>query len=174
MNSVPAAEKTSTREVTSPLSADIHLLGDLLGQVIREQHGDKAFELVEQVRAVAKTRRGGDEAATTELTAIINGLDLDSKRILIKAFGNYFQLINIAEDLQRIRVLRQREIDGKVDESVGAAIQTLREAGVSAEDVRKLLNRVSIRLVLTAHPSEAKRKEVLIGRGSKTPISPPD
>lgn len=155
-------EKTSTREIVTPLSSDIRLLGNLLGNVIREQQGDPAFNLVEQVRAVAKARRGGDQQATEQLISIISGLELDSKRVLIKAFSNYFQLINIAEDLQRIRTLRQREESGRIDESVTSAIHALKEVGLSAAEVQALLKRVSIRLVLTAHPSEAKRKEVLI------------
>jgi phosphoenolpyruvate carboxylase len=160
--SPPARDKTPTREIVTPLSSDIRLLGNLLGNVIREQHGDAAFDLVEEVRAVAKARRSGDPQATDQLIHIISGLGLESKRVLIKAFSNYFQLINIAEDLQRIRTLRQREETGRIDESIMAAIQTLKDAGLEAAGVRALLNRLSIRLVLTAHPSEAKRKEVLI------------
>ncbi len=156
------SEKTSTREIANPLSNDIRLLGNLLGNVIREQHGEAAFELVEKVRAVAKARRSGDPKAADELTRIISNVDLEQKRVLIKAFGNYFQLINIAEDLQRIRVLRQREMDGRTSESIEEAVKRLHDAGLNADDVRALLDKISIRLVLTAHPSEAKRKEVLI------------
>src|SRR5450432_1979045 len=151
------------------MSVDIKLLGNLLGEIIREQHGDEAFALVEKIRAQAKARResaqiAGDQSAaeTGELAAEINGLDLDAKRILIKAFSNYFQLINIAEDQQRIRVLRQREMNGVVDESIDAAVRELRGAGMDAAAMRSLLNRLCVRLVLTAHPSEAKRKEVLV------------
>src|SRR5689334_14966779 len=156
------SEKTQTREIANPLSNDIRLLGNLLGNVIREQHGVAAFDLVEKVRAVAKARRSGDPKAADELTAIIGGTDLEQKRVLIKALGNYFQLINIAEDLQRIRVLRQRELEGRASESIDEAVKRLHEAGLDADAVRKLLDKISIRLVLTAHPSEAKRKEVLI------------
>jgi phosphoenolpyruvate carboxylase len=152
----------STREPTNALSADIRLLGNLLGMVIREQHGDGALELVERVRATAKARRNEEPGAAAELAARIHSLDLDAKRILIKAFSNYFQLINIAEDLQRIRTLRQRESEGRVSESITDAVSTLHKAGLSAEQVRTLLDNISVRLVLTAHPSEAKRKEVLI------------
>ncbi len=155
-------DKTYTREMTSPLSADIRFLGGLLGTVIQEQHGDAAFDLVEQVRAIAKARRSGEAGATDQLTGIISGLNLEQKRILIKAFGNYFQLINIAEDLQRIRTLRQREREGLLDESLGSAIDHLKRTGLSAAEMRAILQRMNIRLVLTAHPSEAKRKEVLI------------
>lgn len=154
---------TITTERFSPLSADIHLLGNLLGEIIREQHGEEAFNLVERIRASAKARREtGDPARTRELAEMIDALDLEARRVLIKAFSNYFQLINIAEDQQRVRILRQREAEGELDESVDEAIRLLHEAGVTAEGVQKLLDQVRVRLVLTAHPSEAKRKEVLI------------
>ena len=151
-----------TMELSSALSADIRLLGNLLGQIIRQQHGDDAFELVEKVRRNAKARRKGDEKATDSLASTISGLDLEHKQILIKAFGNYFQLINIAEDEQRIRVLRQREAAGQLDETIAGAVDDLVAAGLSAADLDALIERISIRLVLTAHPSEAKRKEVLV------------
>jgi phosphoenolpyruvate carboxylase len=149
-------------DLTQALSADIKLLGNLLGLVIRQQHGDEAFDLVEQIRADAKARRSHDPDASANLMATITDLDLDSKRVLIKAFSNFFQLINIAEDQQRIRVLRRRESEGKLRESIDEAIRTLKYNGINAEAVRALLEKLSIRLVLTAHPSEAKRKEVLV------------
>lgn len=144
------------------LSADIRLLGDMLGTIIREQHGDEALELVEEIRKNAKNRRVGDTEAAEALKARIASLDIDSRRILVKAFSNYFQLINIAEDQQRIRVLRQRESDGHLAESIDDAIRRLHESGFTAEQMRALLNRMRVRFVLTAHPTEAKRKEILI------------
>jgi phosphoenolpyruvate carboxylase len=153
---------TSTDLTTPALSADIRLLGNLLGVVIREQHGDTAFDLVEHIRASAKDRRRGNDEATAQMIRTIRHLSLDSRRVLIKAFSNYFQLINIAEDQQRIRVLRQREGSGHLDESIYDAVSTLHEAGITAEQMQALLNQLRVRLVLTAHPSEAKRKEVLI------------
>ncbi|NDJ84840.1 MAG: phosphoenolpyruvate carboxylase [Chloroflexi bacterium] len=147
---------------TTALSADIRLLGNLLGTIIREQHGDAALDLVERVRAMAKARRSGDPDATTALEALIGQLDLEAQRILIKAFGNYFQLINIAEDQQRIRTLRQREEHGHLRESVDAALQQLKAEGVSVSTVRQILSKMALSLVLTAHPSEAKRQEVLL------------
>lgn len=149
-------------DTPSALSADIKLLGGLLGVIIREQHGDPAFETVERVRLNAKARRGGDLMAHHTLTADIEALDLPGKRVLIKAFSNYFQLINIAEDQQRIRVLRQRERDDGLRESMGAAVALLKESGLAAADLRALLDRLGVRLVMTAHPTEAKRQEVLV------------
>jgi phosphoenolpyruvate carboxylase len=148
----------------SRLSDDIRYLGTLLGNVIRLQHGEEALQLVEDIRAQARQRR--DQAqqpgASSALARQITSLDLEAKRILIKAFANYFQLINIAEDQQRLRVLRQREMQGHPSESIGEAVATLRDAGLSAAEVRHLLHTLCVRLVLTAHPSEAKRKEVLV------------
>ncbi len=158
---MPSITDTSSG-IFNPLSADIKLLGNLLGVVIREQHGDAAFETVERVRQSAKARRGGDLMAHTELTNIISGLDLDQKRVLIKAFSNYFQLINIAEDQQRIRVLRQREEEDRLTESIEEAVAALHRAGVTADEMRALLGRIRVRLVMTAHPTEAKRKELLV------------
>jgi len=151
-------------DLANALSADVRLLGGLLGNIIREQQGESAFQLVEDVRARSRERRKtpSDPAATAQLASLIENLDLNSTRVLIKAFGNYFQLINIAEDQQRIRVLRQREAAGKHGESIGAAVKTLVEGGLSAAEMRALLNKLGVRLVLTAHPSEAKRKEILI------------
>lgn len=149
-------------DTPNALSADIRLLGNLLGMVIWEQHGQEALDLVERVRAAAKARRANQPGAAENLTGIIGGLDLESWRILVKAFGSYFQLINIAEDQQRIRVLRQREAEDRHDETIEAAVRDLHAAGVSAGDIHALLEHLRVRLVLTAHPSEAKRKEVLI------------
>src|SRR4030095_8493114 len=150
-------------ESLSQLGADIRLLGNLLGEVIREQHGDGAFDLVERVRAQARSRRehAPDAAPTLALAATIDALSLDEHNVLIKAFSNYFQLINIAEDQQRVRVLRQREAAGVLGESLDAAIRSLSASGITAAKMRDILDRLQVRLVLTAHPSEAKRTEVL-------------
>ncbi len=149
-------------DTTTALSADIKLLGSLLGTIIREQNGSDALELVERVRKLAKARRGGDADAHGELISLIDALDDKQLRVLTKAFSNYFQLINIAEDLQRIRVLREREAAGDLSESVDEALRELKAKGVTAAEVRDMLQNMEVRLVLTAHPSEAKRKEILI------------
>ncbi len=146
----------------STLSRDIHTLGNLLGLIIQEQAGADAYHLVEEVRAVSKARRNGDAQAAFQLADRLESLPLESKNILIKAFSNYFQLINIAEDLQRIRVIRQREASDTLKESIVSAIRTLHEHGKTAAEIRALLHQTRLRLVLTAHPSEAKRQEILI------------
>jgi phosphoenolpyruvate carboxylase len=102
------ADHDASSVLQSLLSRDIRALGALLGNVIRWQHGEAALQLVEDIRAQARQRRANTSQldASQVLAQHIAALDLDAKRILIKAFANYFQLINIAEDQQRLRVLR--------------------------------------------------------------------
>ncbi len=147
---------------SSPLSQDIRTLGNWLGVIIQEQNGMGAYDLVEEVRAMSKARREGDADAAFQLANRLENLPLDAKNVLIKAFSNYFQLINIAEDLQRIRVIRQREAQGTLKESIVAAIGALKSSGKTAREIRALLEKSRLRLVLTAHPSEAKRQEILV------------
>ncbi len=147
---------------SSPISVDVRLLGSLLGRVIREQHGDASFQLVEDIRTIAKARRSGDPDATDKLVDTIRSANLEQKNILIKAFSNYFQLINIAEDQERIRVLRDREQKGTLSEYLFDALEHLRAKGMSEMRVRQLFEQLRLRFVLTAHPSEAKRTEILV------------
>ena len=147
----------------SALSRDIHLLGNLLGELIVEQHGEEALRLVEDIRKLAIRRRAEDDPALLdELWRRVLALNAGEREILVKAFSNYFQLINIAEDIQRARVLRQRERGGIVRESVADALRSLLAAGLGAADLAGIFDNLRVRLVLTAHPSEAKRKEMLV------------
>ncbi len=144
------------------LRRDIRLLGDLLGQIIREQNGDAGFDLVEDVRKTAIARRNGDSDAAERLIKIITETNLMQKRMLTKAFSSYMQLTNIAEDLHRIRTLRRREQRRGLSESTRRAVEELAESGITTSQMAELISKIRVRLVLTAHPSEAKRQEVLI------------
>lgn len=146
------------------ISDDIYLLGDLLGEVIRAQAGDDAFDLEEDVRAMAKAHRAGDTAAGDRLAATIQELSVEDASLLIRAFTSYFQLINLSEDNERVRRIRRREAGSYPAPRRGSileAMQMLKEAGRSADDIRALFERAEVRLVMTAHPTEARRRTVL-------------
>ena len=146
------------------LSHNIHLLGDLLGQVISELETPELFETEERIRALAKARRGGGSVAAEQLQAEVSSLLNGDARVVAAAFAAYFDLVNLAEEQQRVRLLRQREdafFPEPILESIGEALATLKENGVSPEEMSTLLENLSIELVLTAHPTEARRRTVL-------------
>jgi phosphoenolpyruvate carboxylase len=146
------------------LSQNIHLLGDLLGKVISELESPAIFETEERIRALAKARRSGDVVAAEGLYKEVSALPDEGARVIAAAFAAYFDLVNLAEENQRVRLLRQREeasYPEPVQESVGEAVGILKERGVTREQMSALLEELSIELVLTAHPTEARRRTVL-------------
>lgn len=147
------------------LSADIHLLGDLLGAAIRRLAGETAFQLVEEVRAATKQLRSQPSVEQArQLRDRLDKLSLAELRTLIRAFSVYFDLINLAEQQARIRAIRLRilaQTDEPMAESPEAALRLMRANGVTADQIAALLKRASISLVFTAHPSEARRRTIL-------------
>ncbi|HET7295181.1 MAG TPA: phosphoenolpyruvate carboxylase [Vicinamibacteria bacterium] len=157
------APETGAPAPRDTLSEQIHLLGDMLGDTIVEQEGSGLFALVEEIRALAKAHRGGDAVASERLAAVVGGLSLAEAHGVAKAFAAYFQLVNLAEEQERVRVLRQRASAGEasLDETFGEAVATLRRQGLSADEVQELLRRLLVMPVFTAHPTEAKRRTIL-------------
>jgi phosphoenolpyruvate carboxylase len=147
------------------LSAAIHYLGDLLGETIRTQSGAEAFELEEHVRGLAKRLRAtGDPAAERELQQIASQLSIPEASDLIRAFTHYFGLVNLAEQLERLRVLRQRELaqpETPRRESIHAAMAEIAAAGVPGGAVAAALGDMSLIPVFTAHPTESQRRTAL-------------
>jgi phosphoenolpyruvate carboxylase len=145
------------------LSDDVHLLAGLLGEVLRGSGGERAFLQTETARKLAKDLRGGDVQAGVELDALVRGLPDDEAETLVRAFTNYFQLINLAEDSERIRRIRNREVSagGPRRGSLMEALRLVANRGTDAEQLAQLLNHAQIRLVLTAHPTEARRRTII-------------
>ena len=148
------------------LSEQIHLLGDILGHTIVEQEDQGVYDLVEEIRTLAKAHRRGDAAAGRSVLQRIEALSADQARLVAKAFATYFQLVNLAEDGERVRVLRRRarqadEQDEPMGETIAAAVKRLREEGLSADEMQAQLDNLFIVPVFTAHPTEAKRRTVL-------------
>ncbi|MFN8388212.1 MAG: phosphoenolpyruvate carboxylase [Anaerolineales bacterium] len=142
------------------LSQNIHLLGDLLGKTISELESPAIFETEERIRALAKARRGGDVAAAEGLSNEVSALPNEGARVIASAFAAYFDLVNLAEENQRVRLLRQRaeaSYPEPVRESVGEAVRIAR-AGSRASRCSHCLGWRCPSMVLTAHPTEARRR----------------
>ncbi len=156
-----------------PLRREVRLLGALLGQVIAEQGGPDLFALVERIRRRTIVLRHTDteldlepDAERAKLAAEIEALDLERAAAVARAFTLYFQLVNLAEERQRIRVLRTRarRAHGRaIDDSVGEAVERLARSRGKA-GVGELLARVEVHPVLTAHPTEARRRTLLVAQ----------
>ena len=146
------------------LAHEVKLLGGLLGQVIAEQGGPELLALVERcrLRSIA-FRESGDEAAGNLLAAELDALDIDRAESLASAFSLYFQLVNLAEERDAVRRLRRDQVvlDGPVEGTPAAAIEWLLDRGWTGERVVGLLGRLRIAPVLTAHPTEARRRTML-------------
>lgn len=149
----------------TPLSALIHLLGNVLGNVIVAQDGETAFALEEDVRQRAKQLRATPDTAQAEaLATLIAEQPIEQLIGLIKAFTHYFGLINLAESVERLRVLaeRDRQSAGKPrSDSIEKALLILKEQGIEAGQVQALLDHAQITPVFTAHPTESKRRTTL-------------
>ncbi|MGZ6273877.1 MAG: phosphoenolpyruvate carboxylase, partial [Candidatus Limnocylindrales bacterium] len=146
------------------LSREVKLLGVLLGQVISEQGGPELLDLVERsrMRSIA-FRETGDEAAETALSAELDSLDVGPAEALATAFSLYFQLVNLAEERDSVRRLRddRNRTSSPAEGTPDAAIDWLRERGWTGERIEQLLGRMRVSPVLTAHPTEARRRTML-------------
>ena len=152
-------------EVPDPLRNDVRMLGEFLGRVIRESGGDDLFDDVERVRAL--TIRAHDEqdlTALAEAEELVASFSIDRAQQVARAFTCYFHLANLAEEHHRVRVLRDREAElpaGELmqDDSLPAAIDALAHE-VGREEALRRLQELEFRPVLTAHPTEARRRSV--------------
>jgi phosphoenolpyruvate carboxylase len=157
-----------TGRARDPLALEVRLLGSLLGQVIAEQAGRDLLDLVERIRRAAiRLRRDDDPTDRDALAAELAGLDVGRAEIVIRAFSLYFRLVNLAEERDRVRAARRRERserDRPAADSIAGTLADLRRVaspGSSAE-LDELLGRLRISPILTAHPTEARRRTLLL------------
>ncbi|HUB65731.1 MAG TPA: phosphoenolpyruvate carboxylase [Methylocella sp.] len=150
----------STREL--PLVDDIRLLGQVLGDTIREQEGESTFELIETIRKLSVAyERGADPDAGRQLGALLRGLTADQAMAVSRAFTYFSHLANIAEDRHYIRRRVERgkqQPQTREEGSLAATFDRLATAGFGREDIAETLGRSLISPVLTAHPTEVQRK----------------
>ena len=158
-----AASKPRVRDNERPLVEDIRLLGRILGDVIREQEGVAAYELIEQVRKLSVAfRRDADHEADKALKKLLKGLSGDQTVSVIRAFTYFSHLANLAEDRHRIRRRAIHERAGDTQEgSIDVALARLRWAGIAPKTIVQTLARSFVSPVLTAHPTEVQRKSIL-------------
>lgn len=147
-----------------PLIHDIRLLGQLLGDTVREQEGDAIFEMIETIRrlSVAISRDGSAEAAD-QLDILLRGLAPDAAVVVIRAFTYFSHLANIAEDRHHIRRREAHDAAGDRPQpgSLERCFERLSRAGIGGNRVRDMLSRAWLSPVLTAHPTEVQRKSIL-------------
>ena len=155
-----AARKT---DKDLPLIQDIRLLGRILGDVIREQEGPGAFDLVEQIRQLSVAfRRDADQEANRALKQLLKGLSADQTVSVIRAFTYFSHLANLAEDRHHIRRRAVHERAGNTQEgSIEVALSRLRWAGIARNQIVETLAQSYVSPVLTAHPTEVQRQSIL-------------
>ncbi len=146
-----------------PLVEDIRLLGRTLGDVIREQEGAAAFELIEQIRKLSVAfRRDADVDANKALKKLLKGLSGDSAVSVTRAFTYFSHLANLAEDRHHIRRRIIHERAGDTQEgSIEVALARLHGAGITPKTIASTLAGSFVSPVLTAHPTEVQRKSIL-------------
>jgi phosphoenolpyruvate carboxylase len=146
-----------------PLVEDIRLLGRILGDVIREQEGVEAYELVERIRKLSVAfRRDADHEADRALKGLLKSLSGEQTVSVIRAFTYFSHLANLAEDRHHIRRRAIHERAGDTQEgSIEVALARLRWAGISPRTVSQTLAQSYLSPVLTAHPTEVQRKSIL-------------
>ncbi len=139
------------RDTAAPLRAHVALLGRLVGDALRSHARPTTFASVERLRALARERRASARAELdAEIDAVLDGLTIDDAVDVIRAFGLYFQMVNLAEQLHRERRRRERTLRG--EPPLRGALETLPACAAAA------LNEVEITLVFTAHPTEVLRR----------------
>ncbi|MFB6078900.1 MAG: phosphoenolpyruvate carboxylase [Halarchaeum sp.] len=139
---------------------DVRELGDLLGDAVERHASTDAFEAVEDARTTAIDYRQGDATDRETLRRVIRNSDEDVSSSLARAFTTYFELVNLAEERERVRALRESEDEGTLADSLPAAVEGLADAGADAGDVLDVLDAVRVVPTFTAHPTEARRKTV--------------
>jgi len=151
-------------EKDRPLREDIRLLGRLLGDTVREQEGEAIYQIVEEIRQTSiRFHRDNDAPARDELEAILDGLTPAQTIQIVRAFGHFSHLANIAEDQHHIRRTRAHAIAGSAPRtgSLVYALDHARKMGFGVPELQAFFNSAHISPVLTAHPTEVRRKSTL-------------
>jgi phosphoenolpyruvate carboxylase len=159
-----------TARARDQLALEVRLLGSLLGQVIAEQAGRDLLDLVERIRRTTIRLRREDDAAEREaLATTLAGLDVERAEVVIRAFSLYFRLVNLAEERDGVRSARHRDRSSRgrpASDSIAAIVAAMRAGAFRGtprdSGAEALIERLRITPVLTAHPTEARRRTLLL------------
>jgi len=150
--------------MTSEFSRDEALLTGVLHDVLRASDGERSVELLDEAVTLGRAVRSGDEVAADRLAALVAELDIEQVEVLVRALTRWFQLVNLAEDSERVRRLRRRERrDAPMPRrgSIRDAVARIAERGTSAAELQQMLEGAELRLVMTAHPTESRRRTTI-------------
>jgi phosphoenolpyruvate carboxylase len=140
------------------LRTDIRLLGRILGDTVRDQEGEAVFDLVERIRTTSiRFHRDDDRTARRELETILDGMSNAETVRIVRAFSYFSHLANIAEDQNNIRRMRAQGASGTLPRTLAHAS----DAGISAGELRRFFGQALVSPVLTAHPTEVRRKSTI-------------
>lgn len=162
LDPIGAVQRTPVgREATEPMREDIRLLGAILGDTVREQNGAEVFDLVERAR-VESFRVRRSEIDRAELAALFTGIDIHQAIPVIRAFTHFALLANVAEDIHRERRRDVHVAAGEPpqDSSLAATYLKLDAAGLDGSGVADALSGALVSPVITAHPTETRRRTV--------------
>jgi phosphoenolpyruvate carboxylase len=151
-------------EADARLREEIRLLGRILGDTVRDQEGADVFDLVERIRQTSiRFHRDNDKPARRELELILDSMSTSQTVRIVRAFSYFSHLANIAEDQNNIRQMRARSSAGGTPRpgTLPLTLAHARAAGFSAADLRKFFSEALISPVLTAHPTEVRRKSTI-------------
>ena len=149
-------------EEDARLRTDIRLLGRILGDTVRDQEGAEVFDLVERIRQTSiRFHRDEDKLARRELETILDSMSTSDTVRIVRAFSYFSHLANIAEDQNNIRQMRGRGAGGPRASTLAQTLSHAKTAGLSAADLRRFFGAAQVSPVLTAHPTEVRRKSTI-------------
>ncbi len=159
------AIEIKTNDSSLPLRRDVRLLGNMLGEILLNHGGSELFDKVEKIRLMCKTLRSHfDQEVYSTLKEEIVTLNPPMRKQVIRAFSMYFHLINAAEQNHRIRRRRQYQLQDSSmvqPDSIESAVLLLKEHHIEAQMIQDVLHKLSLELVITAHPTEATKRSIL-------------
>ena len=147
--------------VNAPLRDNVRLLGDLLGECLRQQAGDGLFDTIEQIRQASVATRSESGAPLTSLRDLLSPLDDDTLLEVARAFSQFLNLSNIAEQHHRERLHQRYPGDPGGDQGLRDVLERLTQQQIPAETLTDTLRSLSVELVLTAHPTEVTRRTLI-------------